>query len=216
MRQPQEETHWSRFAADFDAGNDYVIGKANMALILDKVARHIALGKTLELACGSGIYSLVLAQEAGELVCTDWSDAMVAAARDKLAVLPHVTVEKASCFDLPYPGAHFDTVFVANLLHILSEPEKAVAEARRVLKPGGTVIALDFTFDGMTVWHRLGLMWRYVRTYGLPQSQRRDLSLPALCTLLENGDLAIQAAELIGDTVKAAYVIARVGGTRCP
>jgi ubiquinone/menaquinone biosynthesis C-methylase UbiE len=214
MRQPHKETHWSRFAADFDAGNDYVIGKANMALILDEVARQTALGKTLELACGSGIYSLVLAQEAGELNCTDWSEEMVEATRSKLHALPHVTVERANCFDLPYPGDHFDTVFVANLLHILSEPEKAVAEARRVLKPGGTFIALDFTFDGMTVWRTLGLMWRYVRTYGLPQSQRRDLSLQALCTLLENGGLAIQAAELIGDTVKAAYVIAKVGGTR--
>lgn len=211
MNQLQKrETHWSKFAADFDAGNDYVIGKANMALILDKVARQKALGKTLELACGSGIYSEVLAKEADTLTCTDWSEAMVETTRRKLAAIPHVTVEKANCLDLPYSDNHFDTVFAANLLHILAEPGKAVGEAKRVLKPGGRLIALDFTFDGMTLWHMVGLMFRYVRRYGLPQSQRRDLSLPALCALLENEGLSIHESALTGDTVKAAFVVSTV------
>lgn len=215
MNQLQKrETHWSKFAADFDAGNDYVIGKANMALILDKVARQKALGKTLELACGSGIYSEVLAKEADTLTCTDWSEAMVETTRRKLAAIPHVTVEKANCLDLPYSDNHFDTVFAANLLHILAEPGKAVGEAKRVLKPGGRLIALDFTFDGMTLWRRLGLMFRYVRTYGLPQSQRRDLHMQDICTLVQDHDLAVQESALLGDTVHAAFVVAIKGRRR--
>jgi ubiquinone/menaquinone biosynthesis C-methylase UbiE len=206
----KDETHWSRFAANFDADNDYVIGEPNMALILDKVAKQKDLGRTLELACGSGIYSQVIAREADELVCTDWSEAMVEATRAKLHTLSHVTVEKANCFDLPCPDNRFDTVFVANLLHIIPEPGNAVAEAKRVLKSGGRIMVLDFTFDGMTLLHTLGLMFRYFRKYGLPQSQRRGLSVLEIRTILENNGLQIQEATLIGDTVKAAFVVATV------
>jgi ubiquinone/menaquinone biosynthesis C-methylase UbiE len=38
---------------------------------------------------------------------------------------------------LSYPDGSFDTVFAANLMHVISDPAKAVAEARRVLKVGG-------------------------------------------------------------------------------
>jgi ubiquinone/menaquinone biosynthesis C-methylase UbiE len=202
--------HWSRFAASLDADNDYVIGKANMALILDRVSKQRRLGRTLELACGSGIYSQVIAKEASKLLCTDWSDEMVEATRTKLRSLAHITVEKANCFDLPYSDGCFDTVFVANLLHVIPEPGNAISETKRVLTSGGQIIVLDYTFEGMTLLQTLGLMFRYFRKYGFPQSQQQSLSRQEVCTILESKDLQIQEAALLGDTVKAAFVIATV------
>ena len=49
---------------------------------------------------------------------------------------------------LPYTLETFDAVVISNALHIMPEPEKALAEIRRVLKPGGILIAPTFTAAG--------------------------------------------------------------------
>jgi len=48
-------------------------------------------------------------------------------------------------FRLPYADKSFDVVIVSNALHIVPQPEKALAEIRRVLKDGGVLIAPTFT-----------------------------------------------------------------------
>lgn len=45
---------------------------------------------------------------------------------------------------LPYEADSFDAVVIANALHVMPEPEKALAEIRRVLKPGGLLLAPTF------------------------------------------------------------------------
>lgn len=49
---------------------------------------------------------------------------------------------------LPYASETFDAVIISNALHIMPSPEKALAEARRVLKPDGILIAPAFTAAG--------------------------------------------------------------------
>ena len=51
-------------------------------------------------------------------------------------------------FHLPYADKSFDVVIVSNALHIVPEPEKALAEIRRVLKDDGVLIAPTFTHAG--------------------------------------------------------------------
>jgi len=58
----QKETYWSRFAADFEERNYYVVGKADVELILNKVASLKNLRNVLELGCGNGTYTKVLAK----------------------------------------------------------------------------------------------------------------------------------------------------------
>jgi ubiquinone/menaquinone biosynthesis C-methylase UbiE len=98
------------------------------------------LGNVLELGCVNGTYSKVLDRKAKTLLATDFSDEMVSASKARLKEFGNIKIEKANCFDLPYPDEKFDTVFMANLLHIIPEPEKAIAEVKRVLVPKGGLL----------------------------------------------------------------------------
>ena len=203
----QEERYWSRFAHDFEERNTYVVGKSDMEIILNTLSREKELGATLELACGNGTYSRVLAKEATQLVATDYSENMINAAKNRLNAFKNVTLEKANCFDLKYSNHSFDTVFMANLLHIIPEPEKAVAESRRVLKPGGKIIIIELGMEGMALFNKMGMIYRYLKTYGKPPAKGTTLTTDIIQTLLVQNDFTIKTLELIGDKSKAAYVI---------
>jgi len=154
----EKEVYWSRFADNFEEQSGYVVGKADLALVLNLLAEQKDLKKTLELGCGNGTYSKVIAAEASELTATDYSDEMVNATRDRLRDYANISVEKQNCFDLTYDDNVFDTVLMANLLHIIPEPEKAIAEAGRVLKPGGSIMVISYTSEGMKFLHKIGMI----------------------------------------------------------
>ncbi len=62
----------------------------------------------------------------------------------------HFSVQNMFC--LPYADQSFDVVIVSNALHIVREPEKALAEIKRVLKDDGVLIAPTFTHAGNDFW----------------------------------------------------------------
>lgn len=61
---------------------------------------------------------------------------------------------------------------MANLLYI-PEQEKAIAESKRVLKTNGQIIILSFTLPGISLFNKLVMLCRYVKTYGKPPKQSR-------------------------------------------
>lgn len=106
-------------------------------------------GNLIELACGTGQLSFGLAPCARQWEATDFSEAMIAQAkRYQLhgAGAPgsrlFFSVQDAT--NLPYADHSFDAVVIANALHIMPHPETALAEIRRVLKPGGMLFAPTF------------------------------------------------------------------------
>ena len=68
------------------------------------------------------------------------------AKRDNRSAKLHFSVQDMFC--LPYADGSFDAVIVSNALHIVPQPEKALAEIRRVLKDDGVLIAPTFTHAG--------------------------------------------------------------------
>ena len=125
---------------DLEERTNYVVGKNDIEVIKTFLTEQKTLGKTLELGCGNGTYSEILIREAEYLTVTDFSDEMVAVSKKRLKGIGNISVEKANCFSLSYPDSSFDTVFMANLLHVIPEPEKAVAEGKRVLNKNGRLI----------------------------------------------------------------------------
>ena len=81
---------------------------------------------------------------AAHIEATDASAEMIAEAkRDNRSAKLHFSVQ--DMFRLPYAEESFDVVIVSNALHIVPQPEKALAEIHRVLKDDGVLIAPTFT-----------------------------------------------------------------------
>ena len=102
--------------------------------------------QVLELACGTGQLTFPLCKKV-----SGWE------ATARASNLP-VTFTVQDATNLPYEDGRFDTVVIANALHIMPNPDKALTEIRRVLKRGGLLIAPTFVYDGKINKIRIGLM----------------------------------------------------------
>ena len=101
----------------------------------------------LELATGTGLIAKSIVNAAAHIEATDASVEMIAEAkRDNQSAKLHFSVQ--DMFRLPYAGKSFEVVIVSNALHIVPQPEKALAEIHRVLKDDGVLIAPTFNHAG--------------------------------------------------------------------
>ena len=110
--------------------------------------RPVVKAKTvLELATGTGRIAKNIVNAAAHIEATDASAEMILEAkRDTRSAKLHFSVQ--DMFRLPYADQSFDVVIVSNALHIVPQPEKALAEIRRVLKDDGVLIVPTFTHAG--------------------------------------------------------------------
>ena len=110
-----------------------------------ELIRPVVKAKTvLELATGTGLIAKHIVNAAAHIEAADASAEMILEAkRDNRSAKLHFSVQ--DMFHLPYAEQSFDVVIVSNALHIVPEPERALAEIRRVLKEDGVLVAPTFT-----------------------------------------------------------------------
>ncbi len=94
----------------------------------------------LECACGTGAISKFIAPVCKKLLATDYSAGMLKQAARKCRKYPNVLIRKADITDIKCRDDRFDKVVAGNVIHLLPEPEKAMQELERVVKPGGLII----------------------------------------------------------------------------
>jgi SAM-dependent methyltransferase len=128
-------------------------------------ARAIALlaltpgARVLELGCGTGVFLPLLAAAVGtdgHVVGLDHSPGFLEEARQRVitaGVSTLVTLEEADAERLPFPAASFDAVHVERVLMHLEDPDAALREACRVLKPGGIFVAAEPDSAGVRTDH---------------------------------------------------------------
>lgn len=104
------------------------------------------IGRLLDIGTGTGRMAELFAASADRIVALDKSLAMLRVARAKLQHLPTDRVElvQGDFAQLPFADGSFDTVLFHQVLHFAQDPAPALAEAARVLKPGGRVAIVDF------------------------------------------------------------------------
>ena len=100
----------------------------------------LAPGDVLDIASGDGVLAELLAPHAGRYVCVDASQRVVAAASERLRRFPNVEVREGDMHALPFAAASFDLVVLMHALTYADKPAQAVAEAARVLRPGGRLL----------------------------------------------------------------------------
>ncbi len=97
-------------------------------------------GEVLDVASGDGVLAGLLAPHARRYVCIDNSSKVVLAASERLRKLDHVEVLEGDMQALPFDRPQFDLVLLMHALTYADKPALAVAEAARVLRPGGRVV----------------------------------------------------------------------------
>lgn len=131
---------------------------AKLAPLFARFAGIRAGDRVLDVGCGTGalIQALVNLTRGSELVGIDPTPDFIAYGRQRFTDR-RITFDQGSAFALPYPESSFDQSLSMLVLHLISAPEKAVREMRRVTKAGGTVAAC--TWDGAGGMELNSLFW---------------------------------------------------------
>ncbi len=158
----------------------------------------------LDIGCGTGSLALLAKEATGAsgIVCgVDASAEMIAWARQKAERAgAEVDFQRAPAQALPFPDGRFDVAFSTLMLHHLPKKARArlAAEARRVMRPGGRVLVVDFAAASP----RKGLMRHLRHRHG-------NVALPEILALLEEAGLDVVARGAVG--IKGVhYALARV------
>lgn len=117
----------------------------------DRIPSKIRNKEVLEIATGPGLLAKHVAYAAKRIVATDYSEGMIREAK-KGEHADNLSFEIADAANLPYEDHSFDVVLIANALHVMPKPEKALSEIDRVLKEDGLLIAPNF------VSHKTGII----------------------------------------------------------
>ena len=113
------------------------------AYLYRRISKLVRAKEVLELATGPGVLAKRIAPVTKRMLTTDYSEGMIAEAK-KGACPKNLRFEVADALSLPYADASFDAVIIVNALHLLPEPERALREIARVLRPDGILIAPNF------------------------------------------------------------------------
>jgi len=109
----------------------------------ERIRETVKDKEVLELATGPGLLAKHVADVTKSMIATDYSQGMIKEAL-KGEYSDKLRFEVADATDIPYEDASFDVVLIANALHVMPEPEKALKEIDRVLRPEGILIAPNF------------------------------------------------------------------------
>ncbi len=140
------QNYFRRHAAQWDRIRrlhvaDAAVEDAIRAALADKPIRSL-----LDLGTGTGRMLELFGPEIERGLGLDLSLDMLALARARLdrAGLKHCSVRHGDIYDLTLPRDSFDVVIIHQVLHFLDDSARAIAEAARVLRPGGRLLVVDF------------------------------------------------------------------------
>jgi len=144
-REATAASYFARYAAEWDSIRSLHSPDAPVEEALLGVLGP-ALGALLDIGTGTGRIAEILAARASHVTAFDKSPEMLRIARARLQHLPAVQVDlvQGDFTALPFADAGFDTVLFHQVLHYAQAPELALAEAARVLRPGGCIAVIDF------------------------------------------------------------------------
>lgn len=149
-----------RQGADWDEMRALGLPAAEVEAALLRLLPEGRLGRLLDIGTGTGRLLELLAGRVSAGLGVDASRAMLALARARLARpgLSHLAVRLADMYRLP-PGGRYDLVVLQMVLHYAEDPPAALAEARRVLVPGGRLVVVDLAAHDGRATARLAHRW---------------------------------------------------------
>jgi len=148
----------------------------------------------------------MLAPHVASVVAVDGSADMLQAARARLAEVDNVDVRRGALEALPIDDGQLDVAVLALVLHHLPDPARALAEAARVLQPGGRVLIVDMLPHDRTEYQpQMGHVW-----LGFGDTQIRRWLDAAGFTDLRLGPLPVEPSAK-GPALFRAVAVKRAG-----
>lgn len=200
----QGRPYWERHAKRYDRSTRFLSRPVPRML---ELAVDAARGKArvLEVAAGTGLVTTAIGPDVGELIATDYAGAMVKQleARVRDAGLANVRCEQADIYGLRFDDASFDAVFAANVLHLVPDLEGALASIRRVLRPGGVLVAPTYLHKETFL---AAVLSRLFALTGFPGHRR--LTSATLRGAIEAAGFTVVQAETIPGPFPIGYVAA--------
>jgi ubiquinone/menaquinone biosynthesis C-methylase UbiE/biotin operon repressor len=141
-RQDKMRSYFDELAGKF--GRNYVPGRSwqGMAETLLTLMPPMVIA---DLGAGEGTFSQLLARRSKKVIAVDNSEKMVEYGRElaRKHGVKNLEYRKGDLEEVPIRDATVDLAFFSQALHHAQHPDRAVAEASRILKPGGRIVVLD-------------------------------------------------------------------------
>jgi ArsR family transcriptional regulator len=146
LRAEKAQAYFSRNASEWDELRRLHVSDKAVETALLRLIGTRPIDSLLDLGTGTGWILQLLAPLYRRAIGVDASRDMLSVARsnlDKSGVVK-ASVRHGDILNLPLEGQDFDFVTIHQVLHFLDQPELAIAEAARVLRPGGRLLIVDF------------------------------------------------------------------------
>lgn len=145
-REDNAESYFARHASDWDDLRALHSPDAQVESALADVLGDAPLGKVLDIGTGTGRMAEFFASDADHVVALDKNLEMLRVARAKLQHFPanQIQLVQGDFTDLAFANGTFDTVLLHQVLHFAQDPAIPLAEAARVVRPGGRIAIVDF------------------------------------------------------------------------
>lgn len=202
--------YWEDRAQRFSENQRFITGEDTEDCIDNWLSEKFQGNEhVLDLGCGTGRYTGAIASMVGSVVAADRSPSMLEQVNKVAENAENITVQMEDCYITSFADELFDCVFLGNLLHIVAEPEKVMLEVFRIIRSGGSVIAVDYTGQGMQPVAKLNMLIRYLRVWGVPPENSQNLGTGELTALAESAGFHLRESILIGQDMKVACMQAQ-------
>jgi ubiquinone/menaquinone biosynthesis C-methylase UbiE/DNA-binding transcriptional ArsR family regulator len=157
-RRTKSQEFFSSSAGQWDRLRDELFGdRFHLAALAALADGAWVLG---DLGCGTGVVAAVFAPFVSRVIAVDASAQMLQAAKKRLQSFDNVELRRGDLEALPVDDSRLDAATMMLVLHYLPDPAKALAEAARVLKPGGRLMVVDMLpHDRESYRQQMGHVW---------------------------------------------------------
>jgi ubiquinone/menaquinone biosynthesis C-methylase UbiE len=207
----KEKKYWDKLGPGYD---QFIIKrwKIYRSSLLDKIYNDVTKGDdVLEVACGTGFVALKIADRASKVSGIDISVSLIDEAKKKLIEegFDNVKLFVEDAYSLHFGDGVFDTVICNNTFQNMKYPQKALAEIKRVLKPGGRFIGTAIGFGEAPIYKILFMIFKLLLRFPL----FHKFSLDNMAEMIEDSGFSIVNKEILKnpkDMMPMLYVLAEL------
>ena len=158
-RRSKSRAFFSSAAGEWDRLRAELFGeRVELVALLGLLDPELIVG---DLGCGTGATAEALAPFVQRVVAVDASAEMLAAAGDRLDGVPNVELRAGDLEALPVGDGELDAALFVLVLHHIAEPQAALAEAGRALRPGGRLLVVDMLPHARAEYRQaMGHVWQ--------------------------------------------------------